>query len=46
MYLVLAHINSVFSALSLSLLADIHWLIAVMQSSRALTDEIMSLMSQ
>jgi len=38
-----AHINSVFSALSFSLLADIHWQIAIMHSSRALTDEIMSL---
>ena len=42
-YLVPAHINSVFSALSFSLLADIHWQIAIMHSSRALTDEIMSL---
>jgi len=32
-----------FSALSFSLLADIHWQIAIMHSSRALTDEIMSL---
>jgi len=40
LHLVPAHINSVFFGIKFQ--ADIHWLIAVMHYSRALTDEIMS----